>query len=343
MIRKNTQAWTLVAGMAALLGLAQVKAAPLLINGAGATFPFPLYSKWFSEYRKVDPAVEINYQSVGSGAGIRQFLDRTVDFGASDAPMTDDQLKKAGETVVHVPLALGAVVVTYNLPGVTSLEFDGATLADIFLGKVIYWDDARLKTLNPKAILPHTAIVVAHRSDGSGTTSIFADYLAKVSPEWKDKVGVGTALKWPVGLGGKGNEGVTGLVKQTPGAIGYVELIYARQNKLPVAAMKNAAGKAVEPSVKSVTAAAAGALKDIPADFRASITNASGAGAYPISGMTYVLVYGKMPKEKGAPIVAFLNWALTLGQKIAEPLDYAPLPASLIKKVQAAVKGIQLQ
>lgn len=327
----------------AVLASVTAQAAPLLINGAGATFPFPLYSKWFSEYRKVNPQVEINYQSIGSGAGIRQFLDRTVDFGASDAPMKDEQLAKAGEPVLHVPMALGAVVVTYNLPGVDAFELDGPTLADIFLGKIIYWDDDRLKALNPRASLPHLSVIVAHRSDGSGTTAIFADYLAKVSLEWKTKVGVGTAVKWPVGLGGKGNEGVTGVVKQTPGSIGYVELIYAHQNKLPVASMRNAAGKVVEPSVKSVTAAAAGALKDIPEDFRASITNASGAGAYPIAGMTYLLVYETMPKGKGAPIVAFLNWALTEGQKIAEPLGYAPLPASLVKKVQSKVKGIRLQ
>ena len=335
-----------IAGMLLVLasGTVGAQAAPVLINGAGATFPFPLYSKWFSEYQKIDPAVEINYQSVGSGAGIRQFLDRTVDFGASDAPMTAAQLAKSDVPVLHVPTALGAVVVTYNLAAVTGrLALDGATLADIYLGKISYWDDARIQALNPKLSFPHTAIIVAHRSDGSGTTAIFADYLAKISPEWKDNVGVGTALKWPTGLGGKGNEGVTGLVKQTPGDIGYVELVYAQQNKLPVAALKNAAGKLIEPSVASVTAAAASSLKDIPADYRVSITNSPGASAYPISGFTYLLVYSKMPKGKGAPIVKFLGWALGAGQKTAEPLDYAPLPAALAKKVLVSVGTIALE
>lgn len=314
-----------------------------LINGAGATFPYPLYSKWFSEYQKVAPEVRINYQSIGSGGGIRQFLEKTVDFGATDAPMTEEQLAKSQAAVVHVPTVLGAVALTYNLPGVTGLKLSGEVVGDIFLGKITKWNDERIAKLNPTTKLPDGAILVVHRSDGSGTTGIFTDYLSKVSPEWKSKVGVGTAVNWPAGLGGKGNEGVAGLVKQTPGSMGYVELIYAKNNNLSVAQLKNRAGKFMEPSTKSVTAAAAGGLKAMPSDFRVSITDAEGKDAYPISGFTYLLVYKKMPKSKGGDLVKFLDWAVTDGQKYAEPLEYASLPKSLAKRVSAKIKEIGLE
>ena len=318
--------------------------APLLINGAGATFPYPLYSKWFSEYQKVDSLAQINYQSIGSGGGIRQLLEKTVDFGASDAPMTDEQLAKSSVPVLHIPTVLGAVVLTYNVPGIEQgLKLDGESTADIFLGKITKWNDPRIVKLNPGLNLPDTAVLVAHRSDGSGTSNIFTDYLSKVSQEWQQKVGTGTAVNWPAGLGGKGNEGVTGLIKQTPGAIGYVEYIFAVNNHLAYATLRNQAGQFVLPNTKSVTAAAASALKSMPEDFRISITNASGPEAYPISGFTYLLVYKEMPLEKGAKIQKFLNWAETEGQKYAEPLFYAPLPVSLIKKVQAKIKTIALK
>jgi len=310
----------------------------LLINGAGATFPFPIYSKWFSEYQKVDPSTQLNYQSIGSGGGIRQFSEKTVDFGATDVPMTDEQLQKAGAPVFHIPTVMGAVVMTYNLAAVKEpLKLTPEVIADIFLGKITKWDDAALKNLNPGIDLGSAPIAVVHRSDGSGTTGIFTDYLAKVSPEWKEKVGQGASVNWPAGLGGKGNEGVTGLVKQTPGAIGYTELIYAETNKLPVASIKNSSGKFIVPSTQSVTQAAAGVLKAMPEDFRVSITNAAGKNSYPISGFTYLLVFQKMPGEKGEKLVKFLKWALADGQKMAEPLSYAPLPPGLVKKVRSKV------
>ncbi|MDZ4676334.1 MAG: phosphate ABC transporter substrate-binding protein PstS [Oligoflexia bacterium] len=318
------------------------------ITGAGATFPYPLYSKWFSEYQKVNKEVQINYQSIGSGGGIRQFLEKTVDFGASDAPMTDEQLKKSPVTVHHIPTTLGAVVLTYNLVEVKGdLKLDGEIIADIFLGKITKWNDPRLVKLNPTLKLPDQALMVAHRSDGSGTTNIFADYLAKVSPTWKEKVGVGTALNWPVGLGGKGNEGVAGLVKQTPGSIGYVELIYAASNKLPVASVKNRAGVFVKPETKAVTAAAANFLKktpkkDFPEDFRMSITDAEGKDSYPISSFTYLLVYGKQNGIKGSNLVKFLNWAIYDGQKLSAALEYAPLPKELVTKIDAKIKKIEV-
>jgi phosphate transport system substrate-binding protein len=325
-----------------LLALGGISAnASTLINGAGATFPYPLYSKWFSEYQKVDPDVQINYQSIGSGGGIRQFLEKTVDFGASDAPMTDEQIKKSDDQAIHIPTVLGAVVITYNLPGVESgLKLSGDIVADIFLGKITKWNDPRIVKLNPKTTLKDEAIVVVHRSDGSGTSAIFTDYLSKVSPDWKSKVGQGPAVSWPAGLGGKGNEGVSGLVKQTPGSIGYVELIYAENNKLPYATLKNKAGQFVVPSAKTVSAAAAGESSKMPADFRTSITDAAGKDSYPISGFTYLLVYKNMPGEKGQKIVKFLKWALADGQKIAEPMFYAPLPKALVKKVEAKVATI---
>ena len=314
-----------------------------LINGAGATFPYPLYSKWFSEYQKVDPDTAINYQSIGSGGGIRQFLEKTVDFGATDAPMTDEQLAKSSIPVLHIPTVLGAVVITYNLPGVAKgLKLSADAVAKIFLGGITKWNDAEIAGLNPGVTLPDTAILVSHRSDGSGTTGIFTDYLSKVSADWKTKVGQGNSVNWPVGLGGKGNEGVAGLIKQTPGAIGYVELIYAENNQLPYASIKNKAGAFVLPSLKSVTSAGASGMKTMPADFRTSITDAGGKDSYPISGFTYLLMYQKMDKEKGARLVKFLNWAMTDGQKFAEPLFYSPLPRELVKKVEAKIKTISL-
>jgi phosphate transport system substrate-binding protein len=316
------------------------------INGAGATFPYPLYSKWFSEYQKISSEVQINYQSIGSGGGIRQFLDGTIDFGATDAPMTDEQLSKAKSPVLHIPTVLGAVVLTYNLPEIgAKLQLASDVVAEIFLGKITKWNDPKIAAANPGLKLPDTAILVAHRSDGSGTTNIFVDFLSKVSPEWKQKVGVGTAVNWPTGLGGKGNEGVTGLIKQTPGAIGYVELIYAESNKLPVVTLKNKAGAWVQPSVKTVTAAAEGSLKTIPDDMRVSITNAEGKDSYPVAGFTYLLVGQDLKAQgaKGESFVKFLKWAVGDGQKMAEPLAYAPLPKSLIKKVEAKIASIQTQ
>lgn len=310
----------------------------LTINGAGATFPYPIYSKWFAEYAKERPGVQINYQSIGSGGGIRQFTDGTIDFGATDAPMTDEQLSKLQAPALHIPTVLGAVVVTYNLPGVAQLKLDGPTVAGVFLGKITKWNDPKIAALNAGLKLPDEAILVTHRSDGSGTTAVFTDYLAKVSPEWKSSVGAGTAVKWPTGLGGKGNEGVTGLLKQTPGSIGYIELIYAETNKLPAASLKNKAGVFVSASPKSVSAAAAGAVKSIPEDFRVSITDCDAKDGYPISSFTYLLVPAKVTGEKGRELMAFLNWALSKGQGYAEALAYAPLPKPLVARVQKKIR-----
>lgn len=315
-----------------------------LINGAGATFPYPLYSKWFSEYQKIDPEVQINYQSIGSGGGIRQFLEGTVDFGATDSPMTDEQLSKSSVPVFHIPTVLGAVVLTYNVPGVEQgLKLSGEIVADLFLGKITKWNDPKIAQLNQGTQLPHSDVLIVHRSDGSGTTGIFTDYLSKVSAGWKGKVGAGTAVNWPVGLGGKGNEGVTGLVKQTPGSLGYVELVYAKNNSLPYAWLKNRTGAFVEPNAKSVSAAAAGALASMPADFRVSITQAEGKDSYPISGFTYLLVYKTMPKDKGQKMIKFLRWALRDGSRYAEPLHYAPLPKSLVNRVEAKIDAMTLK
>jgi phosphate transport system substrate-binding protein len=323
-----------------LVASSSLWAAPSLINGAGATFPYPLYSKWFSDYQKIDPEIQINYQSIGSGGGIQQFLKKTVNFGATDAPMNEEQLKKAESPVLHIPTVLGAVVVTYNLPGVASgLKLDHETISEIFLGKIKKWSDAKILKLNPEAKLTGDILVV-HRSDGSGTSGVFTDYLAKVSPEWKQKVGQGTSVNWPVGLGGKGNEGVAGLVKQTPGAIGYVELIYAENNGLPYGSLKNAAGSFVVPNLKSVTAAAEGVT--IPDDYRVSVTNSPSKAAYPISAFTYILVYKKMPDAGiGKKLVKFLKWAVKDGQKYAEGLKYAPLPPALVKRVEVTLSLIQ--
>jgi phosphate transport system substrate-binding protein len=310
------------------------------LTGAGATFPNPIYTKWFDAYAK-SSGVRINYQSIGSGGGIRQFTEGTVDFGATDGPMTDEQIAAVKGNVLHVPTVLGAVVVTYNLAplGNTQLKFDGATLADVFLGKVTRWNDRRIAALNPGVKLPDQDIIVVHRSDGSGTSFIFTDFLSKVSPEWKGKVGSATSVKWPIGLGGKGNEGVTQQVKQSDGAIGYVELIYAISNKLPYARVKNAEGQFVEPNLKSVSAAAAGTDLAPDTDFRVSITNPKGAEAYPISSFTWLLV----PREnsdaaEAEKIRGFLAWMLQPeAQRMAADLHYAPLPVPLIETVQKRI------
>ena len=321
----------LLMGAALLLGTA-ASAQGLLINGAGATFPAPLYQKWFNEYNKLNPNIKFNYQPIGSGGGIKQFGEGTIDFGATDAFMKDDQIAKAPD-VVHIPTVLGAVVVAYNAPGLKTLRLSGETLANIFLGKITRWNDPAIVADNPGVKMPDQAIVVARRSDGSGTNAIFTDYLSKVSAEFKSKIGSGTSVSWPAGtLGGKGNDGVTALVKSTPGSIGYVELAYAIQQKLSVAELKNKDGNWVKPSIESTTAAASGV--EIPADFRVSITNASGKDAYPIAGFTWLLVH-KDTKDaaKGKAIVGFLRWALTDGEKMASPLDYAPLPQAVADRV----------
>jgi phosphate transport system substrate-binding protein len=329
--------------MVGALGAA-LSAQKVQITGAGATFPYPIYSKWFAEYNKKNPNVEINYQSLGSGAGIRQITNRTVFFGASDGPMTQEQLDAAPGKILHFPTVLGADVPVYNIAGVSDqLKFSGPLLADIFLGKVTKWNDPAIAKLNAGVNLPSTDITVVHRSDGSGTTYIWVDYLAKVSPEWKQKVGVNTSVNWPIGLGGKGNEQVAGLVKQTPGSIGYVELVYALQTKISYGAVQNLSGKFVTASTESVTAAAAEAAKKMPADFRVSITNAPGDGAYPISSFTWLLLYENPQDKAHAKImVDFMNWALSDGQKFAPDLGYAPLPQAVVDLEKKALLKIKL-
>ncbi len=312
------------------------------LQGAGATFPAPLYTKWLSEYGKLNPKARIDYQSVGSGGGIQQIQAQTVDFGASDAPMSDDDLKKAPGELIHIPTVLGAVVITYNLQGITQpLHFSPDVLADIFLGKIKKWDDARIKTDNPGVTLPSTDISVVHRSDGSGTTAVFTEYLSKVSADWKGGPGVGKSIDWPTGIGAKGNEGVSGQLKQTPNTIAYIELAYAVQNKLPVAFIKNKAGKFVEPSIEAVTAAAAETVASMPDDMRVSITDASGETVYPISSYTYVLVYqDQKDAAKGKALVDFLWWAIHDGEAFAKDLQYAPLPAPVVQKAEAKLNSI---
>jgi len=328
----------------AIAGIGRSAFADMLINGAGATFPYPIYSKWFDVYAKENPGIKFNYQSIGSGGGIRMLSNRTVDVGASDAPMTDQQLSDAPGKILHFPSVMGADVVAYNLPGFTgTLRLTGPVIADIYSGKITKWDDDKIRALNPGAAIPSQDIVVCHRSDGSGTTFIFVDYLSKVSPSWASDVGKGTSVKWPVGLGGKGNEGVTALVQQTPGAIGYVELIYALNNHIPYAELQNKAGNWVQASLDGVTAAAASVAGNMPADFRVSITDAPGANAYPISSFTWLLVYQKQTsKDVGEQIVKFLHWALTEGQKYAPDLKYAPLPAEVVQKETAQIQQIQI-
>jgi phosphate transport system substrate-binding protein len=327
-------------GLALALGLSASASAQMMINGAGATFPYPIYSKWFDAYTKVDPSVRFNYQSIGSGGGQKQILAQTVDFGASDGPMSDDNLSKAPGKLLHIPTVAGADVVAYNLPGDPALKLDAETIAGIFLGEIKKWNDPKIVGLNPGVTLPDQEIVVVHRSDGSGTTYIWTDYLSKISPEWKTKVGTNTSVNWPTGIGGKGNEGVAGQIKQTPGALGYVELIYAIQNKMPYADVKNVAGKFVKPSLESITAAMATA--QIPDDFRFSITNAPGEDAYPISGATWLLVYEQQKDaSKGKKLVEFLKWAQKDGEKMAKDLDYAPLPESLQARVLKRINEIK--
>ena len=329
-----------IVGIAIAFGLSATASAQMMINGAGATFPYPIYSKWFDEYTKVDSSVRFNYQSIGSGGGQKQIMAQTVDFGASDGPMTDDNLSKAPGKLLHIPTVAGAVVITYNLEGNPTLKFDGETIAGIFLGQVKKWNDSKIAATNPGVKLPEKDIVVVHRSDGSGTTFIFTDYLSKVSPEWKSKVGNNTSVSWPAGIGGKGNEGVSGQVKQTPGALGYVELIYAIQNKMPYADIKNSAGEFVKPKLESVTAALGTA--DIPDDFRFSMTNAPGKDAYPIAGATWLLVYQQQKDAtKGKKLVEFLKWALTKGEAMAKGLDYASLPESVQQRVLKRIDEIK--
>jgi phosphate transport system substrate-binding protein len=335
------------AGSLGFAGSSALADNPLLINGAGATFPYPIYSKWFDEFHKKNGNVQINYQSVGSGAGIRQVTEGTVDFGASDGPMNDDQLKafqdKHGFAILHFPTVLGAAVPAYNIPGVNAeLKFTADALAGIFLGKVTKWNDPQIAGQNKGVNLPNSDIIVVHRSDGSGTTYIWTDYLSKVSEEWKSKVGKGTSVNWPVGLGGKGNEGVAGTVKQTPGAIGYVELIYAIQNNMPYGVVQNASGAFIKADLASVTAAAAGAAKDMPSDFRVSITNAPGKTAYPISSFTWLLIPSKFSDSgKRDALKGFLAWMMTDGQNDTEALSYAKLPKEVVAQMKKALTAIQ--
>ncbi len=330
-----------IAMLLAGLALSLPVMAQTQLNGAGATFPYPMYSKWFSEYNKLHPDVQINYQSIGSGGGIRQVLNGTVDFGASDGPMTDEQLKEAKVKILHIPTVLGADVPAYNVTGVSGeLKFTPQALADIFLGKIKTWNDPAIAKANPGVKLPNQEIIVVHRSDGSGTTYIFTDYLSKVSKDWESQVGKGTSVKWPVGLGGKGNEGVAGQIRQLQGSIGYVELIYAVQNNISYGSVQNAAGNFVKATLDGVTEAA-GSVKTMPADFRVSITNAPGKTAYPISSFTWLLIpVQAKDANKGKIISDFLNWMVTDGQKMTNQLSYAPLPAGVVEKVKAAIKQV---
>jgi phosphate transport system substrate-binding protein len=331
-----------LAGLAVLTLFSSAQAQTIQLNGAGATFPAPIYTKWFAEYHKLHPNVQINYQSIGSGGGIRQITERTVDFGATDGPMNAEQMQHASG-IRHFPTVLGGVVPIYNIPGVSAdLKFSGPVLADIFMGKITKWNDKALTALNPGAGLPDSDIAVTHRSDGSGTTYIFADFLAKVSPEWKRGVGVATSLKWPVGVGGKGNEGVAGQVKQQPGSIGYVELIYALQNHIDYGSVQNSSGKFLKASLEGVTAAAAVAASQMPKDFRVSITNAPGPDVYPISSFTWLLVYEHQKDPvKGKVLTDFMKWMLTDGQQYCADLGYAPLPKPVVALEQAALGNVK--
>lgn len=334
----------LVAGALLAAGCAGARRQPEVVSltGAGATFPFPLYSRWISEYMRRERSVAINYQSVGSGAGIRQLLAGTVDFGASDTPMSDAELRLAPSPVLHVPAALGAVAVTYNLPEVRRpLDLTPEALSDLFLGRIRSWDDPRLRRLNPGAALPHRAVTVVHRSDGSGTTEVFTDYLSRTSPRWRAEVGTGKAVRWPVGVGAKGNEGVTGQVRLAPGSVGYVELVYALQNGLPAARLRNRAGAFVAPSVASVAAAAATVAPALPPDLRASIVDAPGRDSYPLSAFTYLLVYRDQPdRRRGEALARFLWWAVHDGQRFNAELHYAPLPPAAVARVERLLEGM---
>jgi phosphate transport system substrate-binding protein len=315
---------------------------PLMINGAGATFPYPLYSKWFYEYSNAHPGVKFNYQSIGSGGGIKQITAGTVDFGATDAPMTEEEMGKLPGAILHIPTAMGAVVVVYNLDKVEAgLKLTPDILAGIFLGKITRWNDPKIAELNKAVTLPNADIVVAHRSDGSGTTDIFTNYLTTVNTEWRAKVGHGKAVNWPVGLGGKGNEGVAGVVKQTPGAMGYVELAYAKQNNMTVASLRNREGHFVLPTLEATSAAAAGVAKSMPADFRVSLVDAPGKDSWPISGLTWLLVYkDQKDPAKGKALVQFLKWAIHDGQKMEAALDYAAIPKTVAEMVDKTLRQI---
>jgi len=332
--------------IALVLSLAVVTGAtaadPLMINGAGATFPYPLYSKWFYEYSNANPGVKFNYQSIGSGGGIKQITAGTVNFGATDAPMTEEGMKKLPGAILHIPTALGAVVPVYNLDDVPAgLKLTSDILAGIYLGKITRWNDPMIAELNKAVTLPNADIVVAHRSDGSGTTDIFTNYLTTVNTEWRAKVGRGPSVNWPVGIGGKGNEGVAGVVKQTPGAVGYVELAYAKQNKMKVASLRNKEGHFVTPTLEATSAAAEGMAKSMPDDFRVSLVDAPGKESWPISGLTWILVYKDQTDEaRGKAMVQFLKWAIRDGQKMEAALDYAALPKPVVEKVDAALKQI---
>jgi phosphate transport system substrate-binding protein len=312
-----------------------------LINGAGATFPYPIYSKWFDEYGKANPGVMFNYQSIGSGGGIKQITAKTVDFGATDGPMSMDQLTAAPGRIYHIPTVMGAVVVAYNLQGIgKGLRLSGDVLADIYLGKITQWNDPRITEPNAGINLPSSPIIVVHRSDGSGTSFIFTDYLSSVSGVWKGQVGKGTSVNWPLGLGGKGNEGVAGMIKQAPGSIGYVELAYAKQNDLTYASMKNQSGSYIEPTLDSTSKAADGVK--IPDDFRVSVVNSPNPEAYPIASFTWLLIYKQMDDHvKGAAIVNFIKWAVTDGQKFAQDLDYAPLPVNVVQMIQKKLDQVK--
>lgn len=336
---KNRIMGLLVSGM--LLPITVLASSSLLMNGAGATFPYPLYSKWFYEYQKLHNNVQFNYQSIGSGGGIKQITEGTVDFGASDAPMSDYEMTNLKAPLVHIPTVLGGVVLAYNQPAIgPDLKLTGEVIADIFLGTITKWDDPQLAALNPGKNLPHQDIIVTHRSDGSGTSFVFTDYLSKASRAWKVKVGVGKAVNWPTGLGGKGNEGVTGVIQQTPGSIGYVELGYALQNKIPYASVRNKSGKFISPSITSVSAAAVGVA--IPADYRVSLTDGAGADAYPISSFTYLLLYQKQTDAvKGKALVDFLKWATHDGQHLAPALYYSPLPHEIVERLGRTIAQIQ--
>jgi len=327
-------------------GTTQTASGGVDLTGAGATFPYPLYSKWFSDYA-ARTNVKINYQSIGSGGGIRQLIEGTVDFGASDSPMTDEEMGKAkGGPVLHIPTVMGADVITYNVEGLSRpLNLTGPVIADIFLGRIKKWNDARIAALNGDATLPNQDILVVHRSDGSGTTYIFTDYLSAVSPAWKNGPGRGKEVQWPAGLGAKGNEGVAGQVKQTPGAIGYVELAYAKQNRLAYAAVQNSAGEFALPTIESITAAAAGVMARLPenSDYRISIVNPPGAGAYPIASFTWILIYQNQPDaEKGRKLIDFLRWSLREGDGSASALDYAPLPAEMDTRLEQRLQTVQV-
>ena len=346
-MKKTVKSFVIGVLSVALMSVAAVQgiASEMTINGAGATFPYPLYSKWFYEYSNTITGIKFNYQAIGSGGGINQITAGTVDFGATDAPMSEAEMGKLSGPILHIPTAIGAVAVIYNLEGVSSgLRLTQDLLADIFMGKVTKWNDPRIVELNKDLKLPNADVVIAHRSDGSGTTDIFTNYLSEVNSEWNTKVGRGRSIKWPRGIGGKGNEGLAGIVKQTPGAIGYVELAFANQNKLASAMLRNSDGQFVAPTLAATSAAAAGAAKTMPTHFRVSLVNSPGKDSYPIAGLTWLLVYTNQKDEvRGKALVQFLKWAITEGQTMAEALDYAPLPKPVVDMVDTTLKQINYQ